>query len=235
MTDIGLPPKRPGIIESRNYPDFLQLHAVQLEPECCLHGYSLLNDLQPNYRRVECVLLAYLGELPTERQIEIFELAQSFVQLPLAVTADLHSSILAQVCGARAASIVMVATTSAAEDCERRLLGYGDALNLFAGGQFSKLEVEPAVAPEELSIATKFRQALDTAGSFSMTLPEVGCFALWLRAMAFIGVTSPIFLCAIWAEARLPTVLAEAAAAKIGSFKDYPINQPPIEFEAERQ
>jgi hypothetical protein len=221
--------KRTGPIEEGSFPEKLSLHVIDLE-STRMHGYAIVDDLAAYLQPSACTLLAYLGELPTPEQLAIFEAAQVYVQIPFVLSADVHAGILAKICGARPATLVAAVVTSSAEDCERRLLAYGESVGAFASGNMELSPGDETCAAAEAVVAKAMSLALKACSERLSSMPEVNCFGLWLRAMVAIGITKPIYLTALWSDARKPALLAEASCIKAGSFADYPIHLPRIDF-----
>jgi hypothetical protein len=218
---------RDGPVERGVWAERLQLHVISPEHPPRVHGYAAHDDIARHYSLVESQLLAHTGSLPRAELVRAVELAQRFIQVPHPGLAAMHSAILARFCGARDASIVGIAAVGLAEECERNAMTLASCENT---------ATTPAALRDDSANEQRVAAMLiELLGAEVLDPPlqaAEGLFGVWIRVLRWAGITSQLALNAMWVQARLPLVVAEAERNRPGDFPNYPMQLPPIVFTA---
>src|SRR5690606_22794650 len=176
-----------GPVDHVNARETLETHVVSTDNgDVRVHGFSLCNDLIPNYSFAEYIFTCITGHPPDREQGRAFEVTLGFLAPIEPVDAPMHAAILAQVCQNSTSTIASIAAVASNE-----------ALTPIHQGD---VETYVATLPDSYrdtvancdTIETALRAVLDRCGV------DVD---RWLPALTLI--------------ARLPLILAEALVHRV--------------------
>ncbi|MBW2464794.1 MAG: hypothetical protein JRH11_24305 [Deltaproteobacteria bacterium] len=228
MTSRG----EPGLLGSIDQPDALRAHVVSLERPPRLHGYDVEADLAQNYTVGEVALLALRGSPPTREEGRAFEVACVFISALPMTEGPTHAAMLARLCGASGAGVTATACVALAERAEREV---ADALPLFQAIERGDDPPVPvpcqAIDARDAESATQLCDAVGRLGWVCEYIPDgVGVVTAALGVFYQLGLHDPLQLVAAQCQARMPAVLAEAMGTKVGDFRAYPMDVPPVRW-----
>jgi hypothetical protein len=198
-----------------------------------MHGYAVENDLARHYRLSEVTLLSLVGELPSDPQTDAFEVATIFLSAISASEAPAHAALLAQICGSRSSAVIAVAAVALSERARMIAAEHRKLLDWLDSPEKSSLEAAfTTTSEEERDAVERLRCALEKRGvaidALARPLTRMGAL---LATLHFAGLTRPDQLEAALVLASLPTAVAEARMHGVASFRDYPMQLPPFEYE----
>lgn len=223
----------PGPIEAETWPERLTARVVTPGDDPRIHGYSIESDLARHYRTTDAILLALTGELPSEVDGAVFEIAMHFLSATTIAEAPAHAAALARLCAATPSAVVGSAAICAAEQ-SRFLLDTHDAWLAWLASPTTDV---PACATrgaeaDRASVA-RLRACLEV---HSVTVRELGLgvtrAAALLAILYRVGLRTHEHLLAAITCARLPIAAAEALSVPTTSFRQYPMRLPEFVYEA---
>jgi hypothetical protein len=186
-----------------------------------LHGYSAEDDLARHHTWAETVLLLLTGELPSERAARAFEIALHFLAPAPVNEAPTHAAVITRICKVLTSAMLGTAAIALGEQARQVVV---------SGAPLSSLTTS-----EERASLERLRFALREAGlSVPGTDGEVSRTEALLATLRFAGLHSTELQEAAMVLARLPCVIAEAFAAPVQSYNDYPVQLPDVRYLEER-
>jgi hypothetical protein len=224
-------PRPRGPVETTEWPTELTAHAVMPGDDPRLFGYSVERDVAQHGRLSETILLSLRGELPSSEQCRALELALTFLA-PLSVAeAPVHAAVLGRLCGARSSALVGIAAVALAEYARYTLEHHAPVLAWLEqpAGAFPS-EFKAHSAGERASVerlAVLFRGIAPEPPVF---LHDASRMAALLGVLHFAGLQRSEQLESVFVLASLAPALGEAFAHAAGSFHQYPMQLPPIEY-----
>lgn len=223
-----------GPFDREAWPTRLAAHVVSPGPEPRLHGYAVAGDLARFYGAIDVTWLVLRGELPTPAERAAFDVAMVLLA-PVAVgEAPAHAAGLARIAGAPPAATIAITAVGLGEQAraEREAMAAWWAwLDAPAGA----VPACALVASESLE-AQAARRWLDgqlrswfgpDRGLPDAPLDRVACGHAILHRL---GLRGPVVLETVLVWARLPAVMAEAAAVRIGDVRGYPARVPDYQY-----
>ncbi len=222
----------PGPIEAQSWPEVLVGHTVTAGARPRLHGYDVEGDLARHYRFSEVMLLALVGELPSEEQAGAFDVAMAFLA-PLSVAeGPTHAAVLAQISGARSSGVLAVAAVTLAERARAVLASSAGLLEWLASPGSALDPALTASSDEDREAVERLREALAARGIRVDALDRpLGRLPAILATLWAAGLTRPEQLEGALVIGALPSVLAETRSHDVASFREYPMQVPPFEYE----
>jgi hypothetical protein len=219
-----------GPVESREWPNELLAHAVGPGRERRIFGYDVERDLAKHYAFSDAMLLGLIGELPDEARAQSFAIALTFASAMSVGEAPMHAAVLSRVCGVRTGGTLAVAMLALGEHVE--------ALLRLMEPMFAP-ETAGAPLPEELrcrdederASVSQLRELLDGILDVPLLASDLGREAAVVCVLRACGLTTSFQVGSALSIARLPSVLAEVGATKIGDFKSYPMDLPHFEYD----
>jgi hypothetical protein len=222
---------RRGPIEDYAWPDRLRGHVVTLGPSPRMHGYAVERDVAQHYRFSDATLLALTGELPTEGQSHAFDVALTFLA-PLPVSeAPTHAAALARICGSRPSAVLATAAIGLAERARALVAASAGLLAWLAAPD--EAGAPPAAADDadrESLEALRAALAARAIAIEALARPLSRADAL-IATLFFAGLKTPEQIETALVMASLPCVVAEAYSHGVTSFREYPMQLPPFEYE----
>jgi hypothetical protein len=217
----------PGPLETHSFPEQLSARVVTPGAQPRIHGYDVESDLAQHYNMLEVAYLALTGELPEPEVTRALNATLVFFS-PLSVAcAPAHAAVLARLCGAPPSSILSVSAIGLAEQVRALLDDHQAILHLLAQPDTELPETCRSEDPDEWLAVDQLARLLD---GFGVRVPALYQHptrqVAVLAALSSCGLVSRHQLETILVWARLPIVMAEAAAERPGNFKSYPINIP---------
>lgn len=225
---------RPGPIESVSWPSQLAAHVIAPTSPPRVHGLDVENDLARHYSFVESVMFGLLGELPSVAAAVTFEVALTFAA-PLSVAyASTHAAVLARICSATTSALVGTVGIALGEQARTAATALAPWLEWLQRGT-----IEAPVPACATSVSREERDAVRRLGAALHARGGMHVAALDLdvsRDAALVAVlhacglrtSAQIEIALTWA--RLPFVMAEALAHAPNSYREYPVNLPPIVY-----
>jgi hypothetical protein len=221
-----------GPIEEYPWPDRLRAHVVTPGSEPRVHGYDVERDLARHYRFADVMLLALVGRLPSDEQFEAFDTAMSFLA-PVPITeAPTHAAVLARICGAQSSGVIGTAAVALAERARSIVSNSAGLLEWLREPsgpippRFLATTAQDCDAVDRLRTALTARKVHVPQLQHPFTRESALVATLW-----FAGLTQPGQLEAAIVVASLPTAVAEAHMHEAASFREYPMQLPPFEYE----
>jgi hypothetical protein len=227
-------PRPPGPAESTAWPTQLTAHVVTPGDDPRLCGYSVEHDVAEHGRFSETILLSLRGELPSAEECRALDLALTFMA-PLSIAeAPVHAAALGHMCGARSSALVGIAGVALAERA-RYTLEQHAPLIAWLTEPARPFPTEFRATSEAERISVERLRVL-----FRSIAPEPAVFrhepsrtAALLAVLSFAGLRRVPELEAVFVLASLAPTLAEAFAHDAGSFHQYPMLLPRIEYTEE--
>lgn len=225
-------PRPTGPIEEYPWPERLRAHAVTPGARPHLHGYDVEGDLARHYRFSDVTLLALLGQLPSDEQLEAFDVAMSFLS-PLSVAeAPTHAAVLARICGAQSSGVLGAAAVALAERARHVVNASAGLLEWLRAPHGTPEARHLATTEEDRSAVERLRATLADRNVRVPALGQpLGREAALVATLHFAGLTEPHQLETAMVMASLPLAVAEARMHEVASFREYPIQLPPFEYE----
>ena len=219
-------------MEDFPWPQKLTAHIVDDDGETTrLQGYALSEDLVQHYSFTEMAYLALTGNLPSERQSLLLELALR-LWAPISVAeAPAHAAALARICGSSTSATIGIAATVLAEQSQDLIRRHKAWIKSLITG----LGHDPSASPpphRQQKILADLAPLLDAAGIKVPLLEQAqSAEALVLALLVAAGLQQSTQLASILVMARLPVACAEAWPRKGASFAKYPSTLPPFVFQ----
>jgi hypothetical protein len=216
-----------GPIEDGAWPTTIAAHVV--EPGAArIHGYAVADDLARHYAATDVTCLAYTGELPTEAQRRLCDLALVLLAPATVAGAPAHAAVLSRLLAAGDANVVAIAAMIAAEEASAIVREHAAWLRWCARPQ--------GPPPPELLDPSSDDVAESIARELGVVVPGVSDHratptATALALLAFCGLGDPLRLVALVVQARLPCIVAEAERHTPRHLQSYPIATPPFDYD----
>ncbi|MGH7285039.1 MAG: hypothetical protein ACRELY_26225 [Polyangiaceae bacterium] len=198
-----------------------------------LHGYSIENDLAPNYTFAETVLLALTGQLPSPEKGRAFEIALTFLAQTSAAEGPIHATLLARICVASTSALTGTGAIALGEQARFELSSYVPFLEWLSynesGPPSAFITDDPSSRKQTVALrdALHARKALVPRTLLTCLQPRAATIAVLYAC----GVTSLEQIEAVQTFARYPLLMAEVLAAPPAKYKDYPVNLPAMRYE----
>jgi hypothetical protein len=199
-----------------------------------INGYAVAADLARHHGPVETAWLALRGELPTTA--ERAALAAALVLLaPVHIgEAPAHAAYLGRMAGGAPATTVAIGAIGCAEQAahEHRALAPWRAWLEGGGGPVPEVACAATGASAwriaQADLDVRMREWFGGArGLPEVMLRRVACaHAILVR----LGAADELAYVTLATMARLPAVIAEAAHARAGDFRDYPTRLPDYRY-----
>jgi hypothetical protein len=222
-----------GPIEEYPWPQQLDGHVVTPGASPRLHGFEVESDLARHYRFGDVVLLALIGELPSDPQLEAFDAAMTFL-VPLAISeGPTHVAALARLCGARSNGVLGAAAVALAERARAVVEAAAPVLEWLAA-PMSPFPAERRAdeGAEDHEAVQRLREALAARGVHVEALErplsrnDALVVTLW-----FAGLRKREQMETALVIASLASVVAESLHHGVAAFRQYPMQLPRFEYE----
>ncbi len=215
--------------------DRLIARVVKPGPAPQVHGYSVEDDLAPNYTYVDLALLALTGDLAEEPVRRAFEVAISFWAPATIAEAPSHAAAIARLCGAHPSGLFGVAMVTLAEQVSF-LLEQNAALLAWLGDPEGEFPATSRASDEDDRCAVaRLRQALGSQLPFPVLDHDPSRNAAVLGVLYGCGLVDPEYLQAALVWGRFPCVVAEGLAGTPVDLCSYPLNIPGFEYTGPRR
>jgi hypothetical protein len=210
----------------------LRANVVTPGPEPRLHGYDVERDLARHYHFSDVSLLALSGELPSDEKLAAFDTAMSFLA-PLSVAeAPTHAATLARLCGATSSGVLGVGVVALAERSHDIVSGSASLLSWLASPEQPLDPAYLSASEEDRGAVDRLREALAGRGVRVSALDKpLSRQSALLAVLWYAGLTRPAQMEAALVLASLASVVAEAHTHEVASFRTYPMQLPPFEYE----
>ena len=228
MTRIA--PSAGGPVESREWPKELLARAIGPGRERRIFGYDVERDLAKNYAFSDALLLGLTGELPDVPRARGFAIALTFASAMSVGEAPMHAAVLSRVCGVRTGGILAVAMIALGEQVDTLLRRMEPIFGADPAGAALPDDLLARDDDERQSIAD-LRSLLDGILDVPLLASDIGREAAVLCVLRACGLTTSFQVGSAFSIARLPSVLAEVGATKVGDFKTYPMDVPHFEYD----
>ncbi len=232
-----------GPFDREAWPARLAAHVVSPDPDPRLHGYAVAGDLARFYGAIDVTWLVLRGELPTAAERAAFDAAMVLLA-PVGVgEAPTHAAGLARIAGAPPAATIAISAVGLGEQARAEREAMADwwawldaptaAIPACATGA---AEAPATAAAPESREAQAARRWLDgqlrswfgaDRGLPDQPLTRLACGHAILHRL---GLRGAVVLETVLVWARLPTVMAEAAAVRIGDVRGYPARLPDYQY-----
>lgn len=209
-------PPAPGALDDTPWPE--QLTARAVEPGASddrLHGYSVLGDAARHYAFSDSLFLALTGELPSDEQSALFDLALWSFAAPHVGESPLHLAVLVRVSGAPLASALATGLI-AATDHARALVA-------------QQLEALTTATQPDAWVAT-LREAIAARGLPDVVKPELTKDGARIALLQAAGLRTADQMEAAIVAARVGAIAAEAMATGPQDLSAYPVKVPPFHY-----
>lgn len=225
-----------GPLDEAQWPTRLKSRVLQRGAETRLHGYSIENDLAPNYTFSETVLLALTGALPNAEEGRAFEVACAFLARIHTSEAPVHAALLARICAATTSAITGTGAIALGEQARFEAARFVPFLAWLSEPTGPPPSEFTTVDPNELERVNGFRSALDAREGFSPRTisSDLDLDSAIVAVLFACGVRTREQLETVRVFARYPVLMAETLAAPPARYKDYPVTTPAIRYEEER-
>jgi len=219
---------RPGPIEDGTWPTTLTAHVVDASAHPRIHGFAVADDLARHYAATDVTCLAYAGELPSDVQRRLCDLALVLLAPADVGSAPAHAGVLARVLAAGDANVVGIAAMLAAEAASAEVRGHSAWLKWCAAPQGPPPAEFLVTDGDETAATVVAELGTFVAGvSDHRATPVATAFAL-LHAC---GLGATLRLVALVVQARLPCMIAEAERHTPRHLQSYPIQAPPFDYD----
>lgn len=197
-----------------------------------MHGYDVEADVAKHYRFSDVILLALMGELPSDEQSLAFDAAMTFLA-PLSIAeAPTHAAALAHITGSRSSAIVGVAAIALAERARTIVADSAPLLRWLATPGEPLDRAFFAEGPADQDSVQRLRDALATRGVRLAALAEpLSRQAALVVTLWLAGLKRPEQLETALVIASLPGVVAESHFHGVASFREYPMQLPEFVYE----
>jgi hypothetical protein len=221
-------------VETTAWPTELTAHAVTPGDDPRLFGYSVERDVARHGRLSETILLSLRGELPTVEECRALELALTFLA-PLSVAeAPVHAAVLGRLCGARSSAVIGIAALALAERARDTLEHCAPLLAWFEQSAAAfPAEFKATCDAERASVERLAEQFRSIAAEPHVFRHDPSRMAALLGVLRFAGLHRNEQLESAFVLASLAPALAEAFSHAPGSFHEYPMRLPTIEYTEE--
>jgi hypothetical protein len=230
-----MPTAHQGLFDRLAFPDRLVGHVVEPGPDPRIHGYATRGDLARGASFVEVAWLALRGELPTPAEQDALSFALVCLA-PLHVgEGPGHAAVLARTAGAPPAVLPGLLATAIGQHTARELAAARPLLDWLDGAEPTPPDWAVLEAPDAAAVAdadglhAASRRWFGEAGALPPR-PVLGRVAAGWAVLHRLGVRDEVQLHAFSAWARLPVLLAEAAATPVGAVTAYPARLPDYRY-----
>ncbi len=220
-----------GPIERGRFPDKLGARVVSPGYPARLHGYAIEEDLARHYTFTETLYLALTGDLPSETQGRLFDLALTFSSITTIAEAPAHAASLVRICGSQPGAVLGVGALGLAEQARWILERHAPLLPWLEEptAAFPDLPCAPEAGDRRRQQALE--EALRKRGLQARTLPPGPCWLASLLALLWqAGLSKPWQMEAALVVARLGLVQAESHAVSPRAVRNYPMNLPAFDY-----
>ena len=222
-------PSRPGPFDEFPWPEKLAARVVTPGKDPRIHGYDVERDLARGYRFGDLVLLALVGELPSDEASRAFDVALSFLAPTSIAHAPVHGGAIARICNGTPSAIAGTCAVGLAE-MTRSTLARHAAWTAWLRDRHGPPPPDPD--PPNGASVDALRAAILEAGLAVPALDvAVSRDAALIAVLYACGLTDDERMLAAVVTAKLPVAIAESLATPAGSFRTYPARLPPIAYE----
>lgn len=225
-----------GPLDEAAWPEKLTARVVTPGPRPRLHGYDVEGDLARHYSFVDAALLALTGSLPTPERSRAFDVALQFAAPVSAREAPVHAAILARICAATTSQMQGVSAIGLGEQARTVLATHRAWLDALSEPYPTVPKVPEQLRPVdegERESVERLRRALRGTLAVPALAQDLGRDAALLAVLHACGLrTAETIECAL-VLARLPVAMAEALSTPAGSYRQYPVQLPPIAYTQE--
>jgi hypothetical protein len=229
--------KRPlsGPFETVTWPSQLVARVIAPTSPARVHGFDVEADLARHYSFTESVMLALLGELPSEAAVRTFEVAVTFAAPVSVAHGSTHAAVLARICSGSTSAIVGTAAIALGEQARTLATAHAAWLAWLDAGVLDAplphdvvtTTPEDRAAVGRLEANLRARQALPVP-ALALAITRDAAVVAALHACG-LRRAADLEVALTWC--RLPFVLAEALANAPNAYRDYPLDVPPIVYE----
>jgi hypothetical protein len=220
-----------GPIDDADWPDKLTARVVAPGPTPRLLGYDIEEDLARHYSFAETTLLSLTGELPSPAQARAFEVALHFLSPASVNEAPTHAAVVARICNVLTSAVTGTAAIGLAEQARHALAAHANWWRHLESGEVEAVAEWTPRNDDERRSVQRLREALRGLGVEMPILDQdLGRTAALLATLRFAGLTRTEQLEATFVIARLPSAIAEALATPSHSYRDYPVDLPPVRY-----
>ncbi len=225
---MSAPAARP--LDEATWPDKLTARVVAPGAEPAIQGYDVDGDLVRHYSFTETVFLAFTGRLPSTAEARAFEVALTFACPAPVNEAPTHAAVLARICMGTTSSIQGTAAVALAEQARLLVSAHAAWLDAPPGATAAVPEGCRARSDRERASVERLRRALRGTVDVPALAHDLSRPAAIMATLRACGLRSDQIECVL-VFARLPVATAEALAAPAGSYRDYPLLLPAIEYQ----
>jgi hypothetical protein len=220
-----------GPLDDASWPSQLTARVVSPGGRPTIRGYDVEADLAKHYSLAETALLAFTGELPTAEQARAFEVALIFLSPTSVNEAPTHAAVVARICNVITSAIVGTAAIGLAEQARVTVASHETWLRQLESADPVPTAEWASRDDADRRSVHRLRETLQASGIALPVLEhDIGRIAALLATLRFAGLKDPEQLEAAFVMARLPSALAEAFATPAHSFRDYPLDLPPVRY-----
>ncbi len=229
-------PKWVSPLDARTTPERLVARVVQPGPEPRLAGFGVEDDLARHYGFLEVAALLLRGELPDPAASAALSVALTFLSPATVAEGPGHLAVLSRICDARFPATLGLCATALSEEAGLVVREHAGWLAWLAAPPDGR---GPAPAPflatdeDECTSVRRLREHVERTG---LAVPELEPAptrtAALLAILRACGLSAEAMQTA-WVLARLPAVVAEAAARQPLRVREYPMNLPRVRFEVD--
>ncbi len=221
-----------GPVEEAKWPDRIRAHAVTAGIRPRLHGYDVESDLAHHYDHSELTLLALTGELPSELAARAFEVALCFLAPAPVSEPPAHAAVLSRMSGATPAGVLSTGLVALAEQAQFLVAEHRELLSATDDASVAAPEPLSPRSDEERQAVARLKSALQSRGVRIPVLDQnITLIGAILSTLSYCGLQTQEQQIAVIIQARIACVCREAFSVAPGSFRDYPIDLPPYEYE----
>ncbi len=223
-----------GPFDVQPWPEKLTARVVTPGAQPRIHGYDAEGDLALYHPFADTVLLSLTGELPQPAASRAFEVVLHFLAPTSLAQAPAHAAVVAKVCAASTSALLGTGALGLAEQA-RFVVAHHEAW--IAALNEARGESPPPEAlasdSEDRASVSRLRTALrPTSLSVPALAHDLTRDAAVIAVVHACGLRRAEQIEVAMVFARIPALMAEALAAPMRGFRDYPMNLPPFRYEA---
>jgi len=219
-----------GPIEDGRWPEGPTARVVTPGSEPRIRGYAVDDDLALHAGFAERVWLTFAGELPEPRALRVFEATLAFASPAHVGEAPTGAAVAARLAGGRRAGFIQSAVVVLGEQAQR-FDEIAAALASTSPGEPLPEALEPGDDEDPERVETFARVVAAIEGGVEPRWDGFGPMAALADAWMQLGFRRPEVWIALWIQARIPAVVAEALYVRPGMFHLYPMNTPIFVYE----